>query len=179
MKIILVAVTSVDGKLTKGNDPDIYSWTSKEDQSFFFSLIKKNNLIVMGRKTYESVKNNLKLEPGKLRIVMTRDVKKYQIDSVSGQLEFSDLSPEELIKKIAHRNYKTILLAGGATINGLFLKKNLVDEIYLTLEPRLFGQGTALIEKQLFDIPLQLLSLKKANKNGTLFLKYKVIKNRQ
>ena len=52
MKVVMVAVVSANGKLTRGNDPDIYKWTSKEDQNFFFSLISKSKLIVMGSGTY-------------------------------------------------------------------------------------------------------------------------------
>lgn len=46
MKVILAAVSSLDGKITKGRDPNFYSWTSKEDAKLFFLLIKKHNLIV-------------------------------------------------------------------------------------------------------------------------------------
>ena len=62
MKVIMVAVSSINGKITKGKDPNIYSWTSKEDSNFFFSLIKKHNLIVMGSKTYEAARRIIKHE---------------------------------------------------------------------------------------------------------------------
>ncbi|MFA6081552.1 MAG: hypothetical protein WC741_04055 [Patescibacteria group bacterium] len=42
-------LSSADGKTTKGNNDNIYTWTSVEDQRYFLSLIKKNNLIIMGR----------------------------------------------------------------------------------------------------------------------------------
>jgi len=44
MKVILAMVTSVDGKTTKWNNPDIYKWTSEEDQTHFFSLIEKSKV---------------------------------------------------------------------------------------------------------------------------------------
>ena len=68
--------------------------------------------------------------------------------------------------------YKKILLVGGATINGLFLKENLVDELYLTIEPKIFGSGKNIIEGQLLDSKLKLLNIQKINKEGTLLLKY-------
>ena len=175
MKITMVMLMTVDGKTTRGENKNIYTWTSSEDQKHFFSLIKKNNLIVMGRKTFEVSRPVIRLEKGKLRIVLTHHPKKYSKESVTGQLEFSNENPEKLIKRMEGLGYKKILLVGGATINGLFLKENLVDELYLTIEPKIFGSGKNIIEGQLLDKFLQLINVKKLNKKGTLLLRYKII----
>jgi dihydrofolate reductase len=172
----MVMLSSIDGKITNGNDINIYTWTSKEDQKYFFSLIKKNNLIVMGRSTYEASKTIIKLEKNKLRIVMTKNPIKYSDRSVKGQLEFLNESPKKLIEQLQSRGYKKMLLVGGGIINGLFLKQNLVDELYLTIEPKIFGSGKNIVEEQLLNINLQLINIKKLNKAGTLLLKYKFIK---
>lgn len=176
MKVTMVMLSSVDGKTTKGKDKNIYTWTSLEDQKYFFNLIKKNNLIIMGRETYNSSKPVIKLEKGKLRIVLTRDPKKYFTQLVKGQLEFSNETPEKLIEHLSTLGYKKALLVGGSIINGLFLKHNLVDELYLTIEPRIFGKGKNIIEEQLLDKSLKLISIKKLNKAGTILLKYKINK---
>jgi len=176
MKVTMVMLSSIDGKITNGKDPDVYDWTSPEDQKLFFSLIKKNNLIVMGRKTYEASKSVIKLENGKLRIVLTRNPKKYFNQSVKGQLEFTDETSRELVKRLSALGYKNLLLVGGGIINGLFLKKNLVDELFLTIEPMIFGIGKNIVEGQLLNTKLQLISSRKLNKTGTLLLKY-VVRN--
>jgi dihydrofolate reductase len=175
MKVTMVMISSADGKTTQGNNPNVYLWTSPEDQKFFFSLIKKNNLIVMGRETYEASKKVIKLEEKKLRIVLTRNQKKYLKESINGQLEFSNNSPENLIKRMSGLGYKKMLLVGGGTINGLFLKQNLVDEFYLTVEPKIFGTGKDIVAGQLLNTKLQLVSIKKLNKIGTILLRYTVI----
>lgn len=176
MKVTMVMLSSVDGKTTKGSDSNIYTWTSPEDQKYFFNQIKKNNLIIMGNETYKVSKPVIKLEKGKLRIVLTRDPKKYFTQLVKGQLEFSNETPEKLIKRLSTLRYKKALLVGGSIINGLFFKKNLVDELHLTIEPKIFGNGKNIVEKQLLDKSLQLMSIKKLNKTGTILLKYKVNK---
>lgn len=176
MKIIMVAVSSLNGKITKGEDPNIYSWTSKEDSEFFFSLIEKNNLIMMGSKTYEASRKIIKLQKNKLRIVLTRDPRKYLDQAKKGMLEFTNESPLELVRRLEDRGYKKMLVVGGGTINSLFLKSRLVNEIYLTLEPKLFGTGKSLIKEENLSILLKLISIKKLNKKGTLHLKYKVLK---
>lgn len=74
------------------------------------------------------------------------------------------------------REYRNMLLVGGAEVNSLFLKSGLVNEFHLTLEPKIFGMGKSLISEEDLDIPLKLISIKKLNKQGTLLLKYKVLK---
>ena len=174
MKIVMVAVSSLNGKITRGNDANIYAWTSKEDSELFFSLIKNHNLIVMGAKTYESAKKIIKHEKNKLRIILTRNPKKYSKESLAGMLEFTNDPPLELIKKLENRGYKKMLLVGGSEINALFLKEKLVNEIHLTIEPRLFGMGKDLISEENFNASLKLISVGKLNNQGTILLKYKI-----
>ena len=176
MKVILVAVSSLNGKITRGDDPNIYSWTSKEDSKLFFSLIEKHNLIVMGSKTYEAARDIIKLRVNKLRIVLTRNPKKYKSDMVKGSLEFSNESPKDLIEKLEAQGYTTMLLVGGKEINTAFLKNFLVDELHLTIEPLIFGKGKNLVSEDELEAKLKLLELKRLNKAGTLYLIYKVNK---
>ena len=44
MKVVLVSLMTIDGKITKVSETDIYNWTSIEDQNFFFSLVAKKNI---------------------------------------------------------------------------------------------------------------------------------------
>ena len=176
MKVTMVMLSSVDGRTTKGDQSDIYVWTSLEDQDYFFSLIKKSKVIIMGAKTYEAVRSRLKLEEKKLRIVLTRHPEKYKSHTILGQLEFSSEKPQQLLERLNKLKYKKALLVGGGIINGLFLKQNLVNEFFLTIEPRIFGEGKNVVEGQLLDKSLQLMSMKKLNEAGTLLLRYKVNK---
>ena len=170
----MVIVASVNGKITNGN-PNIYSWTSKEDSVHFYSLINNHNLIVMGRKTFEAAKGKIMLTPDKLRIVLTKNPANYNKKSVPGQLEFSNEAPTKLINHLKKLGYSKLLLVGGSKINGLFLKNELVNEIYLTIEPKLFGKGNELLETVNLEQDLKLLNFKKLNNKGTLLLHYKVI----
>jgi dihydrofolate reductase len=175
MKVIMVAVISSNGKLTRGEDPDIYKWTSREDQDFFFSFIKRSSLIVMGSGTYNSIKSKLKTQKSKLRIVLTRRPDVYKSEQIRGQLEFSSEKPPALVRRLS-KTYKQMLLVGGSAVYSSFMKENLVDEIYLTIEPLVFGSGKDLFEKGSFESSFNLVSFKKLNKQGTLLLKYKIRK---
>lgn len=172
MKIIMVMVSSVNGRITKGNNPDVYSWSSKEDKNFFLPLVKKHNLIVMGSKTYEAVRKNLDLSQNKLRIVLTKNPKKYSTQSIAGKLEFTSQSPKSLVNSLRKRGYNSILLLGGGIINALFLQAKLVDELQLVIEPLIFGTGQLLVAEAPFTSKLKLVTIKRLNPQGTLLLKY-------
>jgi dihydrofolate reductase len=175
MKVTMAIVSSVDGKTTRGDESSIYKWTSKEDQEFFFSLIQKNSLVVMGSKTYEAARSVIRLDPKILRVVITRSPEKYKNETVVGQLEFSPDRPIELIKKLEQNGYQEILLVGGTTINTLFLQERLVDEIFLTVEPKIFGRGKTFVDNIDLDLKLKLISSKQLNDQGTLLLHYKIL----
>jgi dihydrofolate reductase len=128
----------------------------------------------MGSKTFTASHQMIQLQEGKLRIVMTRTPAQYEIERKEGQLEFSDETPRQLVERLTSAGYQEMLLVGGHVIATLFLKENLIDEIFLTLEPKLFGVGLPLVAEELMDIPLKLLSSKQLNPQGTLLLHYAV-----
>lgn len=174
MKVILAIVTSLDAKSTKGYQPPHF-WASEEDQKYFKSLISQNNLIVMGKNTFSVSKNFIKPTENKLRIVMVRNATEYNNIRIPKQLEFTNESPIQLIKRLTELGYKQMLLVSGPNLNTAFLKDKLVNELWLTLEPRIFGAGFSLVNTEQLDVKLQLLSFEKLNSQGTLLLKYQVI----
>ena len=170
-------VASLNGRITKGKNSDIYRWTSVADQKFFFDLIHKSALIVMGRSTYEAVRSRLKLSSERLRVVLTREPKRYAKFAKPGILEFSSENPKQLIKSLAKRGYKELLLVGGGEVNAAFLEAGLVDEILLTIEPVIFGTGKLMIADGKFNKNLKLIGVKKLNRRGTLLLRYENLGN--
>ncbi len=178
MKIILVAAISIDGKITRGADSDVSKWTSAEDADHFANLRASRNLLVMGRKTYEAMRPKIRLSSGKLRVVLTNSPESYKAETVNGQLEFSNESPTVLIGKLEDQGYSEMLLLGGGQIHSLFITAGLVDEIYLTVEPKLFGKGTDFAAGIQPDMSLKLLSIKQLNSRGTLLAHYKILKNK-
>ena len=70
------------------------------------------------------------------------------------------------------RGYTEMLLAGGGEINTLFFENNLVTDISLTIEPKIFGKGRPLVGEGDFFTSLKLQSIKQLNEKGTLLLHY-------
>lgn len=169
-------VSSLNGKITKGDNPEVKSWSSKEDRELFEKVKDENKLIVMGKRTYEAAKGQIKLKSGLLRVVLTHDPEAYRSQTVPGMLEFSSEKPRELIDRLSKVGYRQMLLVGGSEIASLFFKEKLIDEVWLTIEPAIFGKGIPLVAEEPLDVSLKLLDLRQLNDKGTLHLRYEVIK---
>jgi len=70
-----------------------------------------------------------------------------------------------------------VLVVGGSHIATSFLREQLIDELWLTIEPKIFGTGANFVTEEKLDIDLKLLSSEQINEQGTLITKYRVIKN--
>src|SRR5258708_4868676 len=120
MKIILIDVSSLDGKLTKGIGKNIYEWSSQEDFMHFKNTISENNLIVMGSGTFDDVKDNekagLKPEKERLRIILTSKPESYAQYVIPGQMEFSNESPKILINRLKKQGFNKMLLVSGGKV---------------------------------------------------------------
>ena len=165
MKLILIMAMTADGKIgrTTTHFPD---WTCSQDKRMFKKVSQKAGVVIMGSRTFDTIGKAL---PGRLNVVMTRRPDQYQVGE---SLVFWNDSPQALIDDLKNRNYKTAVLAGGATINSLFASAGLVDEILLTIAPKLFGQGLSLFAAPL-DLDLELKAVDRMQ-SQTIVLTYQI-----
>lgn len=174
MKVILVFVSALDGKVTKWGDPHVRDWSSKQDQQYYKQIWKDAKLIVMGSSTF--IAEKFAASPNHLLLVMTRQPSKYNQYKVSGQIEFSDITPNKLIEQSKKKGYEKMMLVGGAHVATSFFKEQLIDELWLTIEPKIFGTGGNFVIEEKLNIDLQMISCEKVNDQGTLIAKYAVMK---
>ena len=59
-------------------------------------------------------------------------------------------------------------------MNALFLGAGLVDEVWLTVEPVIFGQGVDLFRGAELNVRARLIHMEQLNETGTLHLRYAV-----
>ncbi|MEA2715089.1 MAG: dihydrofolate reductase [Candidatus Parcubacteria bacterium] len=161
MICFIIAALSADGFIAK-NDRHPAFWTSKEDKKRFVDLTKRAGVVVMGAKTFATLPRPLK---ERVNIVYSR-TKKYE------GAETMDKSPEELLKELDSRGVKEVAICGGSEIYTMFMKAAVVDTLYLTIEPILFGTGIKLFNEDML-YHLKLISSMQAG-NGALLLEYKV-----
>lgn len=159
---------SVDGFIaTQNGDSD---WVSDVDIPIFEKKIKEFGCIVVGRKTFEQYQGKLYPVKDVLNIVVTN---KTSVD-LANNVVFAK-SPSEAIKLAESKGFKQILLIGGGTINGSFLKENLIDEIFLDVHPLVLGKGIKLFENYEGKVKVDIVESTGLEKCQIL-LHYKVIK---
>ncbi len=163
-----MAITA-DGMIGKHSD-HLADWTSKADKKHFVQFTKEVGVLIMGKTTYDTIGRPL---PGRLNVIM--DLHPDVSQNIEGELEFTNTQPAELLGQIEVRGFDRCIIAGGATINGLFLKAGLVDEIKITVEPKLFGEGLSLFRGADVDLDLKLLSCEKISENSVQ-LHYRLVK---
>ncbi|MBF0304013.1 MAG: dihydrofolate reductase [Desulfamplus sp.] len=192
MKVILIMAMTLDGKIARHSMEPV-DWTGKADKRKFVEITKKAGAVIMGSATFDTIGQTLK---GRKNIVMTRNRSRLtsfsidrsnlqtnnstlsfnsnSLDNNNESLEFTDKTPHEILKSLEDEGFDSVALIGGSTINGLFARENLIDEVYITLVPKLFGQGLSLLSGEL-DMNLELIEMDKID-NNSILLKYNVIK---
>lgn len=171
MKVIMAAVISADGFITRGEE-GVSKWASSEDQAHFAGLVEQADVIVIGRNTFTEAGEDIARRPGRFRLVMTRHPAQYDDQAVPGKMAFTDESPAEIVQRYRDEGIGTLLIAGGGTIYAAFVNAGVVDELILTIEPRLFGQGTPFLGGIAANARMELVNVEQANEQGTLFLTY-------
>lgn len=164
MKTFIIAALTADGFIAR-NSNHLADWTSKEDKQFFTQKTKEAGVVVMGLNTFKTIGRPL---PMRHNIVYAPP--ETHLEGV----EVTQKEPRELLKDLESRGYSKVAICGGSTIYTMFMEAGVVDTLYLTLEPVIFGYGLTLFNKQL-DAKLQLKSQNRLN-DQTLLLEYQVIK---
>ena len=167
MNVTLLMAITLDGKIAKG--PDHYSdWTGKEDKKLFVGISKKAGGVIMGSKTFDTFGSPL---PNRKNVILTRNKNRI---SEWKNLVYTDKKPAEILKNLKEEGYSSVVLAGGAIINSLFAREKLIDEIIVTVSPKIFGYGISLFTENI-SMDLKLEAAERVS-SDLVCLKYKVIK---
>lgn len=167
MKITLIASLSVDGNIAKDVHQSSLDWNEKADTQFFVSKTKELGTVVMGWNTWRTIGKSLS---GRRLIVLSRS----KHDDQDG-VEFVDETVSHLCQRLQTQGVKTLAVAGGASVYSQFLQAGLVDELYVTVAPVLFGEGVGFANG--FDqIDLELQDVQRLGAQSALF-HYSVRKN--
>ena len=175
MRVTLIAAQSLDGFITKHDTPGS-DFASPADQAHLRAALAGFDCSILGAETYRIARTQIRerLTSPRLRVVLTRSPENFAADSVPGRVEFTSAEPRHLLASLTSRGLHRCALLGGSQIHSLFLASNLIDELWLTVEPVLFGHGTPLFASRA-DTQLRLLSEQKLAAS-TLLLKYEVLR---
>jgi dihydrofolate reductase len=173
MRVVLIAAESLDGFITKHAEPGT-AFTSPEDKAYFRAALADFDAGIFGGETYRVSRDFIRnrLTGLRVRLIMTRSPDRYAADAIPGALEFTDAAPAALAARLRARGIQRCALLGGSHVHSLFFAAGLVDEVWLTMEPVLFGGGTPLLAGRA-DVRLELQAVEKLGAD-VLLLKYGV-----
>ena len=164
MKTVLIAAVTADGFI--GRDAShLADWTGKADKRLFVQVTKEMGTMVMGSKTFATIGRAL---PGRRTIVYTSKPETITAETV----ETTSETPQALVKRLEQEGATGLAVCGGSTIYGQFMQAGVVDELYLTVVPCVFGQGVRLWDSEL-DTALDLLNVEQLDE-GCVLLHYAV-----
>lgn len=163
IKAFIIAAVTADGYIAKDAQHSSFHWNSKEDKKRFIEITKRAGVIIMGSNTYKTLPKALS---ERVNIVYSRSGKTFEGAEVTSK------EPTELLKDLEARGFKEVAICGGSQIYTMFMKSKVVDRIYLSIEPIIFGKGVRLFDEDML-YHLKLENSMQAE-NGTLLLDYKV-----
>ena len=163
--------TTVNGFIAKEDD-DV-SFVTKVDWESFISIAKRIGNIIVGRRTYEIMYRDKQFEEldGIKIVVLTRN----QSFMVNRLNHYVARMPKDALDLLVGQGFQEALVCGGGNLNASFLINNLIDEIYLDIEPVVFGRGIRLFAEDRFENKLHLLEVRKLSEE-TVQLHYQVLK---
>lgn len=163
--------TTINGFIAKENDDT--GFVSEVEWDNFRKMIKSAGNMIIGNRTYEVMRDGGEFENlGNVRVII-----------VSNNTDFKTIAdnhsvaknPQNALAILEKETFNQVLVAGGGTLNASFMAENLIDEIYLDVEPIVFGKGIRLFAENDFETKLKLLEIKKLSENE-IQLHYQVLK---
>lgn len=170
MSVILFIAASLDGYIA-GPDDDL-SWMFTDADFGFSDFYSDVDTLIMGRGTYEVVRSYLDWPyPDKRVIVVSRNPDN-EADTPLTEIYSDDLA--DLITRLNAECARKIWLVGGGELVRSFLKRDLLDEITVSMHPILLGNGVSLFPG---GFPRTMLMLKdmQAFEGGLVQLNYHVM----
>ena len=161
--IIIIAAITDNNALGKDNK---LLFRLKKDMEHFKN-ITTDNVVIMGRKTYESLGKTL---PNRVNIVLSRNMESnedfYTFDSIEKAIEWSK------------ENYpqKEIFIIGGASVYDKALKDDIVDKLYMTKIKQTVEDADAFFPEIDYKRKWSITSVERFFENGIEFFIYEAEK---
>lgn len=171
MKVILYMAITINGFIAKENDDT--SFVSEIEWDNFRNMIKSTGNMIIGSRTYEIMRDGEEFKNlENIRVLVVSENANFKTIADNHSIT---KSPKDALAILEKEVFDKALVAGGGTLNASFMAENLIDEIYLDVEPVVFGKGIRLFREDDFEAKLKLLETKKLSDNE-IQLHYQVLK---
>lgn len=164
MKVFIIAALTADGFISKNPGHSPLQWRSEGDRQFFIARTKEAGVVVMGLNTAKTSKKPM---PDRLNIIYANSKEELPRWKEFDGWEITQKDPTSLVQELAEKGYDQVAVCGGSTIYTIFMEAGVVNTLYLTIEPVLFGQGMTLFNKEI-DKKLNLVKAEKLGEQSML-----------
>lgn len=169
--IVLYIADSLDGFIARENGSVDWLFTDADyGYSEFYNSI---DTVLMGMKTYKSIfeLGGGYLYKDKKGFVFTRNRETKKEDYV----EFIHEKIAEFTRELKNLPGKDIWLVGGGEIIKIFADESLIDQIIISIHPKILGSGIPLFPAPLKETDLKLIGSESFD-SGLVQLNYLVVK---
>ncbi len=171
MRVTCMLNTSINGLIARLDGQE--DFLCHDNWLDFLSAAKDANNFVIGRNTFDVV---ARLYEGfgfddvqaAHKVIVTRNA-----DWCAPEGYIVVNSPQAAIDYLRGKHMEQLLLVGGAGLNTSFAQAGLIDELVITLEPVVLGNGINLFAPRNFDLPLRHIKTEVVS-NGRTRLAYAV-----
>jgi dihydrofolate reductase len=167
--VVAFAIQTSDGFIALHRGHSTVEWRSGADARFLTERLDdlgEAGVIVVGNTTYHEVIDRLSKRNC---IVFTRSVS--TVKRVHETLLLCN--PEGVSLASILEDYDKVALLGGTQVYTYFFDRDLIDELYLTIEPVDFGDGLTLLERpRHINAKLRVESSQSMNEEGTFLRHY-------
>ena len=162
MKVLLVAATSLDGKIAFDHRHQIE--TSPRDKKYFLDITMRAGVVVVGNNTFKTFHGPL---PNRRTIILTRDTELLKMPKTP-EFEYTNETPEKLLERLAKEGVTEVANVGGSQIFSQFHTAGVIDEYHLTICPQFIGDAGIPLLTDLDPLKLQLIHREEWDSGETL-----------
>lgn len=127
-------IVAIDANRGIGKDNDLM-WHLPNDMKFFKETTQ-NQIVVMGRKNYDSIPERYRPLPNRLNVVLTRNPDFQAL----GCKVFTSLT--DCLEFFKDEKEKTVFIIGGGEIYKMAIDSDRIDEMYITYIDKSYGADT-------------------------------------
>lgn len=135
MTVSLIVAHDLNNGIGKDND---LVWHCPEDMAYFKTLTTttadpaKQNMVLMGRRTWESIPTAFKPLKNRINMVLTRAKNKLEDDNVEWVNSINQ-ALSQYHKKVEEGDVESLFCIGGAQLYNDWIKQGLATTLYITV----------------------------------------------
>ena len=169
MKIAVAILQTIDGYIARSNSDDL-AWASKEDRRFFVEKTMEIGTMIMGSTTFNAMKMVKGTAfKGRRCLVLTSKPEDYaNYKNEFTKVEFFKGSATEAAEYLEDQGVNQAIVIGGGKLIQQFLEAGLINEIFVTIAPEIFGNGIKVCDGLIPDQKLELIDSKMISESEIL-----------